>query len=672
MSFVSELRRRQVFQTAAWYGGLAWLAVEVADTVFPRFGLPDWSVRAVIVGAALGFPVALALAWSFDLSALGIRRETGAVPAPAARAPPARLRLWRIPSLWIAAAAGIGLTISAQQAWQRLVRPALGERPGLAVLPFANLSPDPANAYVADGLHEEILATLARAGGLRVISRTSVQEYRDPKRNLREIAEALDVSLILEGSVRRDGDDLRLSLQLIDGRTDEHLWAETYDRRFHEALKLQTTVALQVVSELGAKLLPSELGSVRRSAPSVPQAYDSYLRALALRDADEARSDIERLLSEAIESEPGFALAYALRSKVRTEMYLGLDIEAEAAEVARLAEGARADFERALALQPDLPAALVARGLYELHVVPDPDSNLMAGLADLTRALEIAPNDAETHMTAGYTLRRLGNFDAALAHFDQASALTGHYGIEVHWTLLNIGRLAEADRALGQFLARHPTDTDFVKQVRYFIRFLESGDTSGWREAYDDFAPQLDDEDRAHFLDRILVCTGDLAGRVELYERPDAAGGMWSADYVLSITYTALGDRARARPHLMAMVEAGRESTSSFSKADSAVALTLLGEHAAAQRAADEAVQLLPVSRDMVNGPRVAIARAWVLIKTHDRAEEGYAELKRLLGAWGLWPRYVALLPEWRMLTDDPRVQQIFREAISKSGKQGP
>ena len=554
------------------------------------------------------------------------------------------------------------------------MRPAFGERPGLAVLPFANLSPDPANAYVADGLHEEILATLARAGGLRVISRTSVQEYRDPKRNLREIAEALDVSLILEGSVRRDDDNLRLSLQLIDARTDEHLWAETYDRKFRDALKLQTTVALQVVSELGARLLPSELSSVRRSAPLVPQAYDSYLRALALRDADEDREDIERLLSEAIESEPGFALAYALRSKVRTEIYLGLDQEsAEAAEVARLAEGARADFERALALQPDLPAALVARGLYELSVVPDPDSNLMGGLADLTRALEIAPNDAETHMTAGYTLRRLGDFDAALAHFEQASALTGYYGVGVHWTLLDIGRLAEADRALDQILTRHPAETDFVRQVRYFTRFLESGETSGWREAYDAVAPQLDDEGRAWFLDRILVATGDLAGRIPLFTGPDPPVGFWDEDYVLSVTYMALGDRARARPHLMALVEAGRESKDSFAKADSAVALALLGEHAAALRAADEAVQLLPVSRDMVNGPRVAIARAWVLIKTQERAEEGYAELERLLGAWGLfWPRYVVLLPEWRMFDDDPRVQQIFRELIAKSGKQGP
>ena len=120
----------------------------------------------------------------------------------------------------------------------------------------------------------------------------------------------------------------------------------------------------------------------------------------------------------------------------------------------------------------------------------------------------------------------------------------------------------------------------------------------------------------------------------------------------------------------MAMVEAGRESTDSFAKADSAVALALLGEHAAALRAADEAVQLLPVSRDMVNGPRVAIARAWVLIKTQQRAQEGYAELERLLGAWHLWPRYVAALPEWRLLGGDARVQQIFREAIAKAAEQ--
>ena len=294
--------------------------MEVADTVFPRFGLPDWSVRAVIVGAALGFPVALALAWSFDLSALGIRRETGAVPAPAVALLQRGYALWRIPSLWIALAAGIGLTISAQQAWQRLVRPAFGERPGLAVLPFANLSPDPANAYVADGLHEEILATLARAGGLRVISRTSVQEYRDTKRNLREIAEALDVSLILEGSVRRDGDDLRLSLQLIDGRTDEHLWAETYDRKVRR--RAQTADdggapgGLRVGRHAPAERAASDRGRLDprcRKPTTATCAHSHCAPPMGSRPTSNG-------CSARRSSRPGFALAYALRSKTRVMM----------------------------------------------------------------------------------------------------------------------------------------------------------------------------------------------------------------------------------------------------------------------------------------------------------------------------------------------------------------
>ena len=651
--------------------GLAWLAVEVADTVFPRFGLPDWSVRAVIVGAALGFPVALALAWSFDLSALGIRRETSAVPAPAARAPPARLRLWRIPSLWIALAAGIGLTISAQQAWQRLVRPAFGERPGLAVLPFANLSPDPANAYVADGLHQQEIVLPGFGEGHLAQFRPA---YRI-ERNLRqEIAEALDVSLILEGSVRRDDDNLRLSLQLIDARTDEHLWAETYDRKFRDALKLQTTVALQVVSELGARLLPSELSSVRRSAPLVPQAYDSYLRALALRDADEDREDIERLLSEAIESEPGFALAYALRSKVRTEIYLGLDQEsAEAAEVARLAEARAPTSSVRWRCSRICPRRSWREACTSSMSFPIPTATSWAGCRPHPGAGNRSKRRRDAYDRRVHIRRRLGDFDAALAHFEQASALTGYYGVVVHWTLLNIGRLAEADRALGQFLTRHPAETDFVRQVRYFTRFLESGETSGWREAYDAVAPQLDDEGRAWFLDQILVATGDLAGRIPLFTGPYPPVGFWDEDYVLSVTYMALGDRARARPHLMALVEAGRESKDSFAKADSAVALALLGEHAAALRAADEAVQLLPVSRDMVNGPRVAIARAWVLIKTQERAEEGYAELERPAKAPGVSGRAMWLC--FRSGGCSMTTHACSRSSVSllrNPGKQGP
>ena len=436
MSIVSELRRRQVFRAAAWYGGLAWLAVEVADTVFPRFGLPEWSVRAVIVAAVLGLPVALVLAWSLDLSGTGLRREA-ATGTPAIAAPGRAAPIWRIPSLWIALSLGAGLAVSAQQAWQRLVRPAFGERPGLAVLPFANLSPDPENAYFADGLHEEILATLARAGGLRVISRTSVQEYRNPDRNLREIADALDVSLILEGAVRRDGDDLRLTLQLIDGRTDEHLWAETYDRKFRDLLQLQRTVARQVVAAIGAALSPTERRLIDGSAPTSPEAYEFYLHALARWDQFATESELRvlaGLLDRTLELDPEFALGRALRAKVRVWT-----------QDRAMGDAARADIERALALEPDLPEALAARGLYYTYVSRDPER----GLADLTRAIAIAPNDPETQNAAGLTLRRLGRFDEAIEHFREAARLAPRepgYGTRARETLFQLGRLDEAER----------------------------------------------------------------------------------------------------------------------------------------------------------------------------------------------------------------------------------
>jgi len=634
-------------------------------------------VRAVIVAVLIGLPVALALAWWFDLSALGIRREvpapvpvTSGEPVGAARAAP----LWRVPSFWIALALGIGLTLSAQQAWQRLVHPAFGERPGLAVLPFANLSPDPADAWFADGLHEEFLATLARAGGLRVISRSSVQQYRNPDRNLRDIARALDVALILEGSVRKVGDEVRLTVQLIDGRSDEHLWSETYDRAFEDALQLQKTVALRVVSELGTKLSTRERRDVELSSPSVPEAYESYLKALALYNEmglygeKEESSGIERLLTEALQAEPGFALAYALRSKVRIQMFRDVPDEPEEVPTA-LAAGARADFERALALQPDLPAALVARGLYQLWVVPeadyDPDAD--STVDDLTRALEISPNDADTHWTVAIQLRRTGRFDEAIAHFEQAAALTPgltKYAGGVFQTLLFTGRLDEAERERRNFFARYPTER-WLEAARHTIRFLRTGDTAGWREVVDRIAPLTDADHLANMRRRMLIGTGDLRGLIEL----DTGGSVGLArDYSLGVTYTLLGDTSLAQPHLRVAASTGRDSSSAQAKAAAAVALALLGQSAEAIAVADSAFLLLPDASDHVNGPGVAMARAWVLIRTQERPEEGYAELERLLGAWDLSPRWVAALPEWRLLAnDDLRVREILRAAIARN-----
>lgn len=658
MSFVSELRRRQVFRTAAWYGGFAWFVVEVANTVFPQFGLPGWSVRAVIVAALLGLPVAMLLAWSFDLSRTGVRREDDRLPQAVAARPVAA---WRSPSLWIALILGAGLAVSAQQAWQRLVLPTGSERLAIAVLPFANLSPDPVNAYFADGLHEEVLATLARAGSLRVISRTSVQQYRDTQRNLTEIADALDVDLILEGSVRRDGDELRLTLQLIDGRTDEHLWAETYDRNFQDALRLQKDVAVQVVSAIGATLSPAESKLIERSAPTVPEAYDSYLHALALQNQYAPETEqrvVLALLDRSVELDSRFAPARALRAKNRTWLVSTINpVDADA-----LLAGARVDIEDALALQPDLPEALAARGLYRTYVQNDPKS----ALEDLTRALSLAPSDADSHNAAGLTLRRLGRFEEAIRHFQESARLAPgnlSYASRALETMVRTGRLEQAETEQQALVARYPA-SPFPRLMKYPIRFQATGETAGWREENERLKSLMTEIERTFLQQAQLTASGDYKGLAAFLESA-AVEDPGDRDLMLATTYTLLGETRRAQPYLQALAAQLADEPDDFSSLSAgAIALELLGRTDEAVRAVDRAVQLRPEDLDAVNGPTVAMHRAWVLIHSGIRSDEGYRELERLIGSMDLQPRWVAASPLWRLLWDDERTQQIIRSKL--------
>lgn len=660
MSIVSELRRRQVFRAAAWYGGFAWLAIEVADTVFPQFGLPDWSVRAVILAALLALPVVLLLAWSFDLSAAGLQRERPAAASTATR-PAALLRM---PSLWVALALGVGLTLSAQQAWRKIVQPSPEDRPGIAVLPFVNLSPDPDNAYFADGLHEEILAALGRTAQLRVISRTSVEQYRDHKQNLREVADALGVSNILEGSVRREGDQVRVTLQLIDGRTDEQLWSETFDHRLEGVLRLQRTVALRVAAELGARLSPAELRDIEQAGTSVPAAYDQYLRAAAIRatatDNAQLRNAL-RLLGEAIRLDPAFARAYAMRARLLIDLiYDGVVAPGDM-------DRAKADIDRALELRPDLPDGLVARASYATFISLDP----AVALGDISRALAVAPNDPAAHAAMGLALRRLGRADEAMQGFLESAALApgvidfeGLPASNYYYTK----DYPRAERELRSLARRYPQDAALPLYADA-IHFLATGDVAGWPQETARLAPTLPPIERSANSEMLLICTGDLAGLAQLYEQTPADELIAAKDYMLGVTYSAMGDAKRAAPHLEATAAAGGApdeivTHTGTALADAAVALELLGRRDDALRTADEAVSVMPESRDALNGPQLSLKRAWVLIRSGARADEGYAELERLMAALDVHPRLVAAHPLWLILREDSRVQQILHTAI--------
>src|SRR6266481_5983615 len=286
-SFFRELKQRKVYRVAVGYGVVAWLVVQISATVIPAYHAPEWILPFVITAVALGFPVALVLAWAFDIEGGAIKKTPDSTVATLSRAN--RRRVWLL--------AAVGLIISALaiggywlwHPWRKALTvlqpppatmPAIVEK-SVAVLPFENLSSDPDNAYFADGIQEEIRTRLARIADLKVISRNSTQQYQSKERNLREIAKQLGVANILEGSVQKAADQVRVNVQLVNTQTDSHLWAESYDRKLTDILGVESEVAKRIADSLQAKLTDREEQALAVKPTTNPEAYNAYLRGLA-------------------------------------------------------------------------------------------------------------------------------------------------------------------------------------------------------------------------------------------------------------------------------------------------------------------------------------------------------------------------------------------------------
>src|SRR5437588_9230619 len=274
-----ELRRRNVYKVAIAYGAVAWLLMQVASQIFPFFEIPNWAVRLVVLLLIIGFPVALILAWAFELTPEGLKRTAVADVTPAPRSRSRAL----IYVVLIAGALSAGLfflgrfTASTKQSVSAGV-----SSKSIAVLPFENLSRDPDNAYFATGIQDEILTRIAKIGALKVISRISTRPYSSRPDNLPEIAHQLGVANILEGSVQRAAGQVHVNVQLISAATDEHLWAESYDRKLENIFGVEAEVATAVAEALKAKLTGAEQHALAQKPTNNPQAYDAYLRGLAL------------------------------------------------------------------------------------------------------------------------------------------------------------------------------------------------------------------------------------------------------------------------------------------------------------------------------------------------------------------------------------------------------
>ncbi|HEX8678717.1 MAG TPA: tetratricopeptide repeat protein, partial [Chthoniobacterales bacterium] len=590
-NFFAELKRRKVYRVAIGYTVVGWLLIQIATQTFPFLDIPNWAVRLVIMLLVLGFPVALVLAWAFDMTPEGVKRTDEVEPSPSLPTPATPL-----------------------------------PEKSIAVLPFENLSDDPHNEYVADGIQDDILANLAKIADLKVISRTSVRQYKRGTRNLRDIGRELGVAHILEGSVRRVGNRVRVNAQLINAITDGHVWADIFDREMTDLFALQSELAECITVALRANLSPEEKASLWIHSTANLEAYENYLRARDLfrwSGAGDPRENGERALrglDRALALDPQFALAHSLASRWHGELFwFGYDKSS-----ARLGK-VKEEADAALRLNPELGEAQMALAYYHYF-----------GFRDYERArerLEIArratPNDAEIYDAFGAITRRQGRWDEALANFEKALELDPR-NTSVIWNLAEtcalLGRAEDAERTIALGLEVNP-DAHLFRFLRGTIALRMRGESAPLRDElrrvpreFDpgggvtlvairmaliaqepaEAARLLGSSPHARFNDTGL---GGIAGVLDGYSFPRA--------WLEGLVSRAQGSEAASQRHFAAARDDIQHDLSCCPNDPKALMArglvhAALGEKSEALRDAEAAVAMLPIARDAYDGAVLA------------------------------------------------------------------
>jgi adenylate cyclase len=442
MNVFAELKRRKVFRVAAVYGAAGFVALQGADLLFPRLGLPDWTVTLVVALGLAGLPVALALAWAFDATPDGLRRtDRPAGDELAAIMAQPRARRW---TAGFAALAGV-LLLAAGAAWTLAgAGPRAGAYDSIAVLPFANLSGDPENDYFGDGLAEELLNALSGIEGLKVAARTSAFAFKGSNMDVRTIGDTLRVATVLEGSVRRSADRIRIAAQLIDARTGYRLWAETYDRPLTELFAIQDAIAAEIVAALAVRLIGAARDDgLYRGGTTDVEAYDLYLlgrQKWATREIPLLHDAVEHF-EHAIARDSSFALAWsgfadAINALAWRRVPEGTARIEEAKYAARMA----------LVLEPQLAEAWASLGIWALEF----DHDWRIGERALRRAIELKPSYAMAQNWLADALLYTGRAEESLVHRMRAQEIDpiSPVGLANHaWALAVAGRWAEARTA---------------------------------------------------------------------------------------------------------------------------------------------------------------------------------------------------------------------------------
>jgi len=708
-NLLRELKRRHVVRVAIAYAAAGWVVLQLAGFVLPTLGAPPWVLKVLLAMVALLFPIALILAWAFEITPEGVRRTVPESSA-AARAPEAARRVGRglnnaiIASLVLAvlvlawgrfgpkheAASTGGSAVGTPAAAPGVPTADSIPARSVAVLPFESLSGDSSNAYFASGMQDMILTKLAGVGDMKVISRTSTEQYGSRPGNLRQIAQELGVATMLEGSVQRAGNQVLINVQLIDARTDAHLWAQDYTRTLENVFGVEGEVAQKVADALQARLTPAERQRVTAPPTTDANAYDLYLQADA--HGQRAKDDNAlvaaempraiRLYEQALTRDSTFALAAAALAEAHMEMYFFAPDRTEA----RLA-AAKAAADRSLALQPDLGEGHLALALYLYWGRRDYDG----ARRELELARRSLPGSAEVEEYLAAIARRLGHWDAAITGFRKAVLLDPRQPgtlDQLGLAYLMLRRYAEADSVYAM-MARVARDTSNAHMSRLWCRFFWKGDNLGeLRSALaalargsDKYVAYASAEFYADWYARDFAAAIRRVRADTLTSWTDPQNVALPRKLYLAWALGASGDSARARQTYATVASETRGALGVYpDEPDLHMALGFaeagLGHAEEAVREGRRATELMPVERDAVTGPDYLayLAQLYAQVGEKQQALDLLNKLLAMPSGVILSPATLRVDPFWDPLRKEPAFQELLTQGgpIRTAPQQAP
>jgi len=692
--FFAELKRRKVFRVAAVYGAVAFVVLQVADILVPALHLPESFTTGIALLAILGFPIALVLAWAFDTTPSGIQRTdvatTGEIESilaqPAAkRWPSGLLALFGVVALavggWMALTSRSDLGADAEAAPAAATPRSSADGsdpegsesrpPSIAVLPFDNMSRDPETLPFTDGLHDDLLTQLSKIGALKVISRTSVQEYRDSPKSIPEIGEELDVGYVLEGGVQRAGDQFRLNVQLIDAQSEGHLWAEQYTGELTVAgiFAVQTEIATKIADALQAQLTADQRENLARVPTQDLEAYEAYRRGMEYIREGYAESTIrtaDRFADQAIARDSTLAEAWALKSVAASSLYWFFYDRSDSIIAASLAHA-----RRALELAPDLAYGHWALGAWHYRVKLDYDR----ALEEIDLAIEGMPGEVDLHTLAGSVHRRNGEMEAAIVRYEDAAELDPRQAMapySVGETLSLLRRYGEAEPWFRRAIEIRP-DFAFPYSFMASNRVRAEGDTAGARKILEDMQGLgIYDQglENGAFADLYRLKRDGASIRSEVGSEPVYRNSQFFFEpgpYVMAWSWRIEGDEPRAQAAFdsaRVIVEARLTEDPDDARYHSVrgVVLAGLNRDEEAIASAKKGLELMPPEVEAWRGTYRLRDLALVYAMT-GRQDEALEILERLLSMpsdLSVWD--LRLDPYWDDLRGDPRFEALLEE----------